>query len=263
MTEEELLDPEDFEEETSSEEEDEAEENSGADADAEKEQKAESEKEKNARFAQMRREREAKLKEREQRLKQEAHEQELIAKAKEEAELGILKTNPFTNKPIKDGEDLKIYKIQQAISDKGGDPIEDLADELAELNRKENSAKKEAEDKKSKEEKALQDKIYQEVEDLRKKYPKLDTKALADDKYFNEVSDEKGGRWTVIEIYEEAERRKANDNSDDNQKLAEKIANKHGKQLSSTGGSSKESHKKLDEMTYDEYKEYMKNKYGG
>lgn len=215
------------------------------------------EKEKRAEFARKRREREAaekeerERKEREERIKREAATQ---------AELGMIKENPWTKKPIKDEKDLEIYKIMKELDDQGKDPLEDLPEALAERARKREEESKKAVD----DEKKVADELKKEIDDLRKKYPKVNTRELADDPLYNEIAEEKGGRWTVTEIYEEYLKRKGTkkpDADEDEQHRIEEIA-KGNKQTSSNGGSAgKGGQKPVSEMTPEEFRAYYKQKY--
>ena len=187
--------------------------------------KEEEQKKKNSEFARRRRE-----KEEAERL---AKEEKLKNQAKVEAQLEILKVNPFTQEKIEDEEDLKIYKIQKELDDEGLDPISDLPKRLAEIKRKE----KQESSKKTEEEAKLKEKINQDLDDFRKKYPKVDTKALSKDEDFLKFAYEgdKVGRWTTAEIYEMYNLKKGNSANDDamKNKEVEEVTNKMSKNPSS------------------------------
>lgn len=157
--------------------------------DSEEDKKSE-EAERNARFAEKRRAKEAK--------EREEKEAKIRAAAKLEAELGIIKENPYTNKPIRDEQDLSIYKLMKEIDENGGDPISDLPDKFAELKRKENAEKKALEEEASREAKKKSD----EASELHNAYPDLDLNKLARDDDFLDLCASKGGRWTMLECYE-------------------------------------------------------------
>ena len=105
--------------------------------------KEEEQKKKNSEFARRRREKEE--------ADRKAREQKLMAQAKTQGKLEMIKTNPYTRESIEDEEDLKIYEIQKQLDDEGLDPLNDLPKRLAEIKRKE--LKKAEEQAKEKEEK--------------------------------------------------------------------------------------------------------------
>lgn len=158
--------------------------------------------EKNAKFAEMRRKREAEEKAAKEEAERLAREAKIKEAAKLEAELGVIKTNPYTEKPITDEEDLRIYKIQKDIADRGGDPMADLPSELAKIERERNAKAKASAEEEAKKSQAIQEKAAKEVNELREKYPNLNTADLAKDPVWLQVSDGKTGRLTLTEIYE-------------------------------------------------------------
>lgn len=155
----------------------------------EAEQKAKAEADKNAHYAKLRREKEAK--EKAQR------EKEIKEAAKLEAKLDLIKTNPYTNEAISDEEDLKIYELQKAIEEKGGDPITDLPKALAEQNRKAAQAQKALDEEKI----ANQKKLDAEVDELYAQYPEA-FEFVKKDQSLVELHSKKDGRWTLTECYE-------------------------------------------------------------
>lgn len=158
--------------------------------DSEKSTKKKQSQEENARQAQARREKEQK--EREEKIAKEAYE-----KGKKEAELNSNKVNPFTETPIEDEYDLKIYKLQEKIKANGGDPIKDLPKELAKLEREQASKSKQEQDAKDKEE----EKMKSEIKDFRTQYPNVDLKKVLEDPNFNEFAEGKLGKKPLIEVY--------------------------------------------------------------
>ena len=135
-----------------------------------KEQKPVQTKEKNAEYARARRERE----------QAQAIEKARMTAAEEERVKSVIefvKTNPYTEKPITNAEEVKQYLRMKAISDKGGDPVKDYADEI-DREQKEKS-KKEAEKAE------YQQKIVSDVNDFRKEHPDLNLNdMLQNDKLF-------------------------------------------------------------------------------
>lgn len=146
-----------------------------------------------ARQAKLRREREAK--------EREEHDKQIRDKALLEGELNATKVNSFTNKPIKDEYDLKIYKLQRQIEDEGGDPIADLPERLARIERETATKKqKEVDEKKEQDET-----IANDIKDFKSKYPNVNLQELLKDPDFKDYSDGrlgiKGG-LSLATIYE-------------------------------------------------------------
>lgn len=222
---------------------------------AEEEAKAKAEAEKNARFAEMRRQKEAKEKADKAEKERLAREAKIKEEAKVEAELGVIKTNPYTDKPIVDESDLKIYKMQKQLEEEGRDPVADLPSKLAEMERESNARTKAEADRVAKEQKELAEQAKREAEELREKHPELNTRELANDPIWKEVSKDKLGRWSMNEIYEllylPKKNSKANENKSDEEEVDE-----HGKKVtkvpSSKSNGGKTSKGYLD-MTDEEY----------
>ena len=156
---------------------------------SEAEKKAKAQADKNAYYAKLRRQREAEEKTNK--------EKEIREAAKLEAELGLLKKNPYTDEPIVDEEDLKIYKLQKAIEERGGDPVTELPKAIAEANRKEAQQRK----VQAEQNQATQAKLAEEAKELFEKYPEANGTAQ-DDQELIDLLTEKGGRWTMTECYE-------------------------------------------------------------
>ena len=242
-----LLDPDDFED---GEENTETEEKSSETEDTEKE--------KNAKAAERRRKREKAQKERAER------EAKIREEATLKAELGILKVNPYTEEPIEDEEDLKIYKIQKELEDEGKDPVNDLPKRLAENARKAQKEAKERIEKEEQDKLEINKKINEEISELKKKYPKVNLQELAHDELFKECLYGKAGRWTQVEIYElylskkeEADKKAAEEAAD---RAAKEAAKKISNPPSATArGNSPQ--KGIDDMTKEEFDRYFREKY--
>lgn len=225
----------------------ETEENVKTQEELETEQKAKTEADKNAHYAKLRREKEAK--EKAQR------EKEIKEAAKLEAELDLIKKNPYTNETIKDEEDLKIYKLQKAIEEKGGDPISDLPKAIAEENRKAIQAKKTLDEQKV----ASQKQLDMEAKELIERYPEAINTAPSDQELFD-LYNTKEGRMTLTECYEflkmkrEIESLKSNTNQNDKKKkeIVNSMAKKNTSVPSSKSNGGKVSKDYLD-MTDEEY----------
>jgi len=270
MEKDDILNPEDFEdskeeskdEDKSKEEKEETqdEESSKEDKDgktAEEDEKAKSEaeeqKKKNAEYARKRREQEeAERKKREAKIREET---------RREVELGIFKENPYTKEPIKDEEDLEVYKVMKQLDDEGLNPIEDYPKRVAELNRK---AKKEAKEKAEQEEK---DKEYfaKDIKDFKEKYPDVDLRKLANDEEYLKFSEGKAGRWSTAEIYQAYLDKQEMDalkgkKKEDEDKAKEQADSKTKTPTTTHSKSSKtEDVDKIDDL--ESYKKYMSEKY--
>ena len=256
---EDILDPDDFDEEDDEEEaEGEGDSKTSEEEPSKAEEEEESEKEKNAKAAERRRKREKAKKERE------AREAKIREEATVKAELGILKVNPYTEEPIEDAEDLKIYKLQKELEDEGLDPINDLPKRLAQNARR--AAKEEAEklEKEQKDEKDFKERVNREVAELQKKYPKVNLAELAKDELFKECLNGRAGRWTQVEIYELYLQKKAETDKKEEENKAEEIAKEGAKKVSNPPSSTARGsspQKTVEEMTPEEYEVYFRNKY--
>ncbi len=134
-----------------------------------KEQKPVQSKEQNADYARARREREQS--EALQKARKSAAEEERVKSVIE-----FVKTNPYTQKPITNAEEVKQYLRMKAISDKGGDPVNDYADEIdRELQEKTKAENERAE---------YQQKIVSDTNNFRKAHPEVDLNELLHDVCF-------------------------------------------------------------------------------
>ena len=144
--------------------------------------------EENSRQAQLRREREQK--EKEEKLKREAY---------VKGQLDSTKVNTFTNQEITDEYDLEIYKLQQKIKERGGDPIEDLPRELAKIERE--KAQKLSQEQEL--EKARNEKAKNDYKEIKEKYPRLDVNNLLQDPNFKAFSKKRIESESLLELYED------------------------------------------------------------
>ena len=235
---------------------DDDEENVKTQEELEAEKKAKAEAEKNAYYAKKRREREAA--EKAQREKQ------IRDEAKLEAELSLVKVNPYTNEKIVDEEDLKIYKLQKTIEDDGGDPLSDLPKALAEANRKAAQERKTLAEKNE----AVQTKLAKEASELFQKYPEARNTAQTDQELLDLMS-EKSGRWTMVECYEHLMHKRNASKTQQTKSQTEKkkkevvgeATKKYNKTPSSQPNGSKNSEKSVKDMTDAEFEQYWKSKY--
>lgn len=260
----ELLNPDDFEEETETEDdgksnEDEetenqssTEESNNESAKSQKEKTDEEQKRRNSEYARKRREQEEN--------ERKKHEEELRKQIEKEVKLGMYKTNPYTNEPIKDEEDIRQYEIQKALDDEGKDPIHDYPKRVAELNRKEKAEAK----KKQEQEQKEQENLKKDLMDFKEKYPDVDLRQLADDDSFIEFSEGKSGRWTTAEIYEAYQVKKEMDALKNKKNEIDKEAEQKAKNITKTpsaNGSKSNTKTDIDRMSAEEFTEYLKNKY--
>lgn len=228
-------------------------------------EKKKEEKAKNARFAELRRkqEAEAKAKAEEETRKRE---QKIRDEATLKAKLGVIKTNPYTEEPIHDEEDLKIYEIMKELEDEGKDPVADLGKRMAQLRRQEAEKAKKAQEEADAKEKASKEKIDAEINELRTKYPKVNTSELASDPLFQECLKGRAGRWTQVEIYEYYLEKKQEEDAKAKESKEKELLDEAGKKMSSTMSSAKGkgngTPKKVQDMSDDEFDEYWKDKYG-
>ena len=254
-----LLDEKDYEEETDVEaessdedkeetstdpEEEDAEKSKEEVVKSEEDKKAELEKERNARFAEQRRKREAEEREK---------------KIRNEAKIEVLKTNPYTDEEIKDEEDLKIYEMMKALDDEGLDPVKDLPKKIAEQNR---AVSKKAQEEREKES-AKNEKLNREANELKQAYPNLDLSKLATNDDFMKLCEEKGERWTMLEIYEYLESKKQLSTKQANETKNEEEINKLSKKVVKTPSSKSNSqnpNRTYLEMSDEEYVRLQKAK---
>ena len=152
---EDLLDEDDFDEEDDEEEEESSEENKGGKG-------GKQSREENAKQAAARRKREEEQKKHDEEIRQKAFEE-----GKKAGRLESSKVNTFTDEPIEDEYDLKIFEIQKQIKAEGGDPIKDLPKRLAKLNREEEQTRKTKEEETKKSSEAAKN-------DIKTSLPKLE-----------------------------------------------------------------------------------------
>lgn len=218
-------DDDEVEEETDSEDQHDDEEES--ETDSKKKKKGQSQEE-NARQAKLRRQ-----KERQKR------EEEIRRAAYEQGKLDSVKTNPYTNKPIEDAYDLRIYEIQKKIQERGGDPIADLALELASIERETAKRKKESEEEGARTEELAK----KHLSDFQAKYKDVNTSELINDESFLDYAGDRLGKVDLITLYEGYLKLTkaiiARSESDEKKRKMEEAAKKRGTSPSSGGESSK------------------------
>lgn len=224
-------------------------------------EKEKEEKAKNARSAEIRRKKEA-----EEKAERERRERAIREQATLEAKLDMIKVNPFTEEPIVDEEDLRVYEIQKDLETEGKDPIQDLPKRMAQLRRQETATAKKAKEEEEAKKKASDDKVAAEISELREKYPKVNTSELAKDPLFLECLNGRAGRWTQVEIYEYYLEKKAIADKKAEEERQKNLIDENGKRISqppsSKGPGNNTPHTKVSDMTRDEFMDYWKKKYG-
>jgi len=214
---------------------------------------------KNAYYAELRRKREAEekaklAKEREDRDKQ------IREKATVEGKLSVLKTNPYTEEPINDEEDLKEYEIMRELEKSGKDPVKDYPKEVANRNRIAKQKADELEKSKADADAKQQEKAKKEVEEFSKLHPDVDLNKLAADAEFQKFAGDKFGRWTLDEIYSSyIVKNPPKDNTNTDDEKAKELAKKQTK-TPNPDPTGKEIEKDFMSMTDEEYKAYQKKK---
>ena len=244
-----VLNPDDFDEEVETEVD-------AEETDTQSQEKEEQAK-KNAHFAEQRRKKE--------QAEREAREQKIREEATLNAKLGMVKTNPYTNDPISDEDDLEVYELMKQIDDEGGDPISDYPKKLLEIKKKAKAEAKAKADAEEREKTTRSLKIEEEIKELREKYPKVDTSALANDPLFQECLKGKAGRWSQVEIYELYLTKKAQADNEAQENEAKRATEEGSKNVSKTPSSNangKSNPVKVENMTDAEFEAYWKRKYG-
>lgn len=262
-----LLNPEDFEDESDKEEkektktdkdsnEDDSKDKKDDDSSKEKEdeaaKKAEEQKKKNAEYAKKRREQEE--------AERKKREEEIRVKTKREVELGIYKKNPYTDEPIVDEDDLEVYKTMKQLEEEGLNPIEDYPKRSAELARKRRAEEKE----KAKKEAEEKEYFAKDIAEFKANHPDVDLKELAKDEEYLKFAEGKTKRWTTTEIYEaymdKKEKSKKEKQEKEDDAKAEEQAKKSTKTPTTTHGKNS---KTVDtsKMTDEEFIAYFEKKY--
>jgi len=146
-------------------------------------------------FAEKRRKREEEQKKREDDIRKAAFEE-----GKKAGRLESSKVNTFTNEPIEDEYDLKIFEIQKQLKAEGKDPQKDLPKRLAELNRQEAKEKKDKDEKDKKE----QENVQKDVQDFVKEVGSAaKAKEIYNDPKFQRFIDGKEGTKPLKDLYRE------------------------------------------------------------
>jgi len=185
---EDLLDEDDFDEEDDEEEEESSEENKGGKG-------GKQSREENAKQAAARRKREEEQKKHDEEIRQQAFEE-----GKKAGRLESSKVNTFTNEPIEDEYDLKIFEIQKQIKAEGGDPIKDLPKRLAKLNREEEQTRKTKEEETKKSSEAAKNDIKDFIAEVGSA---AKAKEIYNDENFQVFIEGKLGKKPLKELYQD------------------------------------------------------------
>lgn len=103
------------------------------------------------------------------------------------------KKNEYTGQPIKDEYDLEVYETMRKIEEKGGDPVADFANEMAELRRQEAM--------KANERVQTEQKYQTELVEFAEEMPDIDLKVLFNDPKFRTFARGKLGVMSLKEVY--------------------------------------------------------------
>lgn len=145
--------------------------------------------EERARQAKARREREARERaEREKQIERDAY-----LKGKLEGK----KVNRFTNEPIEDEYDLKVYELQEDIEKHGGDPIADLPKRMAGLEREAQNKVKMRKEEEAKKDEAVKN----DIKDFMSKHPDIKVGELLEDPDFKTFAEGRLGTIPLDKLY--------------------------------------------------------------
>lgn len=160
-------------------------------------------KEENHKWAEIRRAEKAKLEE------EKAKEAERKKVEEQSYNKGLLAAldgkNPFTEKEIKDEDDIEELKTMQEMVKKGLDPITDFHEYVKEKKREERKQQeilKKQEEETVIKEKELEEKAINDVKEFNTKYKSINIDELLKNERFVDYSDGKLGNKSLIEIYE-------------------------------------------------------------
>lgn len=203
-----------------------------------KEQKRVQSKEENSEFARARRERE------QAKAIDKARAEAQVKAAEEERVKNVIEfvgTNPYTNKPITNTDEVNQYLRMRRIEKNGGDPMVDYADELD----REQKAKQKAEQEAVEE----QERIQSDVNDFLKTHPDVNlTTLLKDDMLFQALLSAKGEK-SLNAVYKDYTSIKSQIEKDAEIKAAAAVAKKE-----SGAGSAKSSGNPPPEVTKAQFK---------
>ena len=147
-------------------------------------------KEENSEFARQRREKEQQAK---------------IDKAKEEARIqaiiDVVGSNPYTNEPLENEFDVKIYQAMKQYEKEGGDPIADQAKIIKSIVNKDNKSRQDAIQQEIAKTES-ENKAKSELDELVKAYPDVNVAELLNDEDFKDYAEGKVGTKPLKQLYE-------------------------------------------------------------
>ena len=120
-----------------------------------------------------------------------------LEKAYLKGKLEGIKTNPYTEEPIQDSEDLEVYEIMRELDEQGKSPIEDFPKEVARRRRELNAKKQKEQEDKQKQD----DFIRQDYAQFSKKYADVNLNTLFNDESFKLFSNSRLGKDSLSDIY--------------------------------------------------------------
>ena len=126
--------------------------------------------------------------------------------------------NPYTGRPMKDGDDVAEFLSMQEIEKKGGDPVTDFPEHQ--------KAKARAEREKEAKAREEQEWFENDRTAFTEKYPKVDLDALIADEDFADYADGKVGVKPLAEIYEGYLRQSARFEERARTRAAQAVANR-------------------------------------
>lgn len=129
------------------------------------------------------------------RRRREAERQKEIEKARVDTIIEVVGINPYTQKELKDAEDVAQYLLMKKIEKDGGDPVADFPEYAKRQNNERAAAEKAEADRKLSQ--------AEDIKNFKAKYPKVDLQELAKDTDFDEFCDGKLGVKPLTEIYEQ------------------------------------------------------------
>lgn len=139
------------------------------------------------------------------RKRREAEKQAEIDKVREETRIQTIienvGVNPYTQEPLEDADDVKIFEAMKKYEKDGGDPVADQRKIIKEVLGKE---RKTLETQKKEEDAASvsREKAKSEIQEIRQAYPNLDVQKLINNPDFVEYSEGKVGKKSLKTLYE-------------------------------------------------------------
>lgn len=154
------------------------------------------------------------------RLRRERETEKKIKQAEMEAVKRVLNgVNPYTQEPLETELDYEQYKIMKSISDSGGDPLKDYYKHAKNIQVQTQTSQAQEE--------LQRQKVNDDINSFRQKYPTIDVGELLKDNNFNSFADGKWGNQSIVKIYEDYQNLLKVINTKATEKAAQKIANQN------------------------------------